>query len=798
MNGGCFLLEERDWVGLEEEADVLCQIPTASCFGKRKATGIKICSLSSSAYKTQTHSFPSIAAFCQSSPTLVSCRLDRVGVAIMTKSLCTILHYFTFSSHIIINRRMASAYMAGGMILPYDTTKKASRADPPDADELRCSSRHYRAARGMDPIEGGHNYDTCTVQTPELNSVCEINRRKKHKPTSERKVNNNAITAIVLHKDHHHFDPPEGARGSDPAECKASKPVSGSRAVHRALSVRRKSTGNRRRASGSIGTSEISAKLIKNVRSKEKSMKHQSIVSILKKKDVPPPIAYFGGVQESFSSDEDIDDSTSSRSEEEEIGLNDERNTDDDVKSIKSTSSIKSGMRRGKYAAVNEAASSTQNMSDDDSISDVSDTGGYTSDNTEEESEQFDRTKAHFLRTADLGMTQDTIFAEQFLAPDELAYPHFHQPTPHPPPGVQFHVDENWICVDNGRGGYSPIAPQATDALVAMGYRTATDPMMFTPTNKTRKYMTERRMRFDDMPIPGPLFEGEGNGNDTDCLLWTGSFPHKYYGSELPVIRSQGIVNMSAESLVSLLMDSNRVAEYNKSSKGRYDEVILSDGANPDSCPFSGKRRKKLSGVVVAGSMIIDGCAFLDIEEPDDEQSDCEIEEYDYDDDNGSNRKGSFIIDTTRQCRTSPFVGVTKIVRSVNKLPLLHKTLQFTTLLHCRELTDEQGGNGYIIVGRAITPADDVGRDNKGVIRSEVLLNVHIIRRLGGKRQAGSGRCVMSSDSGRVAKKKDLANRCLLINVNHVKSPMIPRLLARKVGLSAARNFIADVRSSVH
>ncbi len=37
---------------------------------------------------------------------------------------------------------------------------------------------------------------------------------------------------------------------------------------------------------------------------------------------------------------------------------------------------------------------------------------------------------------------------------------------------------------------------------------------MWTPTVKTRKFMTERRLRFDDIPIPGPLDEGEGGPGD--------------------------------------------------------------------------------------------------------------------------------------------------------------------------------------------------------------------------------------------------------------------------------------------
>lgn len=81
--------------------------------------------------------------------------------------------------------------------------------------------------------------------------------------------------------------------------------------------------------------------------------------------------------------------------------------------------------------------------------------------------------------------------------------------------------------MDDGKGSHSPIAPQSCDALVAMGYRAACDPMMWTPTAKTRKYMTEKGLRFDDIPIPGPLDEGEGGPGDSTCLVWSGKFAHK-------------------------------------------------------------------------------------------------------------------------------------------------------------------------------------------------------------------------------------------------------------------------------
>jgi hypothetical protein len=111
----------------------------------------------------------------------------------------------------------------------------------------------------------------------------------------------------------------------------------------------------------------------------------------------------------------------------------------------------------------------------------------------------------------------------------------------------------------------------------------------------------------------------------------------------------------------------------------------------------------------------------------------------------------------------------------------MRKNLEYVTLLHCRKLTDEQGGNGYIIVGRAVTPAEDAEKGGKDahVQRAEILLNVHIIRRLREKK----------------SKRKKHSSRSLMINVVHVKSPIVPNMLAKKVGLSAAGSFLVDIRA---
>mmetsp|Transcript_36596 Transcript_36596/g.74703 ORF Transcript_36596/g.74703 Transcript_36596/m.74703 type:complete len:1104 (+) Transcript_36596:180-3491(+) len=606
-------------------------------------------------------------------------------------------------------------------------------------------------------------------------------------------------------------DPPEEGRGCDPPFVPGGTGASSSKRLEPRL---RKSAQQQQE------------------QAKEK--KKPAIRGILKKKEgaAPPPLAYFGRTSQSTSEhnsdSDDVEDSINDSGSDpdfSEIKPSKQENEDDDSAILSlfedtSVSTAKSGLRSGRFAEANAAAaaaaaSNLETIDDGDSNSDDEHDHVYSANASTEvrkrsnsadfntsfptllgdDENQFDRNKSHFMRTSDLGLTQDTIFAEQFLDnPDSKPEPHYHHPSPHPPPGIQFNCDENWISVDDGNGGHSPIAPQAVDALVATGYRTACDPMMWTPTSKTRKFMTDAGLRFDDVPTPAPP-EEEGGRADSSCLVWSGKFPHKHYGHDLPVIRSQGVVNMSPEELVDLLMDSTRVKSYNVSSIGRKDELMLSDGTDLDTCPFSGQRKKKLTGVVIQGAKIVNGAA-VGFAEESDEQSDYEEEEevteMEFDDDGRQSVRTFTTLTSPMERRKSLFVGVTKLVRSTNKVPM-RKNLEYVTLLHCQALTDDQGGNGYIIVGRAVTPAEDAGRGNKDVQRAEILLNVHIIRRLREKNSKYDKRKRISSSDR--AKTAQMRNRCLMINVVHVKSPIIPNMLAKKVSLSAASNFITDIRA---
>ena len=117
------------------------------------------------------------------------------------------------------------------------------------------------------------------------------------------------------------------------------------------------------------------------------------------------------------------------------------------------------------------------------------------------------------------------------------------------------------------------------------------------------------------------------------------------------------------------------------------------------------------------------------------------------------------------------------------------------TLVHCRALSDEQGGNGYIIVGRNVYPADDTEKVGKGVTRLEVLLNVHIIRKFKPQKKGITSNKSVSGSRGQAASARELSNRCLMTNVSHLKNPMIPSIIAKKMGCSAAANFINDIRA---
>mmetsp|Transcript_21548 Transcript_21548/g.31668 ORF Transcript_21548/g.31668 Transcript_21548/m.31668 type:complete len:295 (-) Transcript_21548:425-1309(-) len=249
---------------------------------------------------------------------------------------------------------------------------------------------------------------------------------------------------------------------------------------------------------------------------------------------------------------------------------------------------------------------------------------------------------------------------------------------------------EIWIAVDGERS--KEIMPRALDSMVQMSLRILNDTSMW----KAGDWKTGSRMKkLGNEPI---ILD------ESEILLWTGKFSHGCYGSDVPCVKSMGLVNMSPRNLALMLLDSSKVKTYNKISQGRTDEVLLQTGIDTINGPFGD--------------------------------------------------------------------GETKIIRSVNKPPLVRTTLEFVSILHVRKLNPEEGeGNGYIAVGRSVTRPSK--KSGKSRLRNEILLNVHLMKPVEG-----------------------FEDRTEMININHFKSALVPAMIGKQMGLSSAGSFIKDIRSA--
>ena len=316
----------------------------------------------------------------------------------------------------------------------------------------------------------------------------------------------------------------------------------------------------------------------------------------------------------------------------------------------------------------------------------------------------FKRSESSFLRVADLDMENDHTSCSSNFSED--SFPNYHHPAIDPPPGVETDKNERWVALNDGFGSFSPIAPLAVEKLASLGLATSLDTCMWTPDNKTEKFLKNARI-FDwtkNTFNPGPVtLQPGGIEQEKEVMVWSGTFKHDFYGSELPAIRVAGIVDMSAKDLVDLLVDSSRVKEYNKLSLGREDLVVFQSSMK-DNGPF--------------------GCS------------------------------------------------VTKVMKSVSKPPMVRKHMVFVSILHAKELDDR---SGYVIVTRAVHHPDNDSNGASNVIKSEILMGVNLIRKIEG-----------SEDS-----------RCLMINVNHIRSPMVPMMIAKKIGVTAAIGFVNDIRNTI-
>jgi len=116
--------------------------------------------------------------------------------------------------------------------------------------------------------------------------------------------------------------------------------------------------------------------------------------------------------------------------------------------------------------------------------------------------------------------------------------------------------------------------------------------------------------------------------------------------------------------------------------------------------------------------------------------------------------------------------SITKVMKSVSKPPMVSK-VELTSILHAKELSD---GTGYLIVSRAVHRPEEESLVAASM-KAEIVMGVNLI---------------VDFETG-----SDEKERCLMINVNHMRSPMVPMYVARKLAVTSAHKFINDVRAAV-
>ena len=224
-------------------------------------------------------------------------------------------------------------------------------------------------------------------------------------------------------------------------------------------------------------------------------------------------------------------------------------------------------------------------------------------------------------------------------------------------------------------------------ALVVIGIKEATDESArWSGTSSTEKILKKRAKAYKNSASTS---SSSNNNNDTreimgswpnaasstDVFVWSSKCTRTGHGSDYPVVKSRGLIPASAQDVVDLIKDSNRVTEYNKMSIGREDQHVLTQDLNSS-------------------------------------------------------------IHSMEKCPKMGVPGEAKIMSSKSHPPLVRKPLEFKTLFYARQLTSEDGvemddnGVAYITVGRSVweTPEGTADGADTSSTRCEILLSVNLVR----------------------------------------------------------------------
>jgi hypothetical protein len=134
-----------------------------------------------------------------------------------------------------------------------------------------------------------------------------------------------------------------------------------------------------------------------------------------------------------------------------------------------------------------------------------------------------------------------------------------------------------------------PCVSAVVNALFEIGFESAMDDSeRWVPERTTAIILNQRTQQLlkNDGHDRGPMGPWPNAACGDEVLVWTAQCGHDGYGSEYPMVRARGLLPTSAYDMIELLLDSNRVKEYNKMSLGRENEHFFAKGVhNPSKCP---------------------------------------------------------------------------------------------------------------------------------------------------------------------------------------------------------------------
>jgi len=282
-----------------------------------------------------------------------------------------------------------------------------------------------------------------------------------------------------------------------------------------------------------------------------------------------------------------------------------------------------------------------------------------------------------------------------------------------------------------------------TTSTTASGSRSSTmQPLLqpWKPNDDTKKTLAKRKTIGN--VVDGGWISPQGK----EILVWSSKFLHENYGSDLPVVKARGIVQTSPRTLVELLLDSNRVNEYNKLSLGRTDICFFQEGLDYSS-------------------------SFPD-----------------------QNNKDESI-----------FRGEVKVICSKSKPPVVKNIIELVSLMCAREIIpgkdviadNRNNMRGFLVVTRAVIKGEEndgnkedaqgsSGGSSKGKkkknakgeksLKSEMLLGLNFVR-------------YIDDDV------EESCSRAEFTTLTQIYSPMVPMIIGKRIGLSSAVNFIRDIQA---